>query len=270
MFALGAMMISNCGAQVTHSFTEPIEQRQLATSQLDVVGSLMIREGSAVAAQQILAELDNRVLKQSLKIAELRANSNSQIESAAANFAIARQKYERLRPMLERGHANPAEVEKARAEFEQAKAELSMAKEKKLEYELEVQRIRAEIETRIIRSPFDGVVTEIHFRPGELVASDARQLITVVRLQELRARFYLFADTADKLNKGQMVQLEIGDDGRPATGTIEFVSPITDPDSGTTRVDVVIDNRDGRFRSGSLCVWQGPPGPQVTSTTRQP
>ena len=104
--------------QVTHSFTEPIEKRELAASQLDVVGELRIREGSQVKANEVLAELDNRVLKQSLKIAELRASSNSGIESAEANFSITKQKFEKLRPMLERGHANPAEVEKARAEFE--------------------------------------------------------------------------------------------------------------------------------------------------------
>lgn len=263
-----ASNIGTCCAQVTHSFTEPIEKRELAASQPDVVGNVMIKEGSVVKANEILAELDNRVLNQSLKIAQLRAASSSQIESAQANFMITKQKFEKLRPMLDRGHANPAEVEKARAEFEKAKAELSMAQEKKQEYQLEVERIRSEIETRMIRSPFDGVVTEIHFHPGEFIASDARQLVTVVRLQELRVRFYLFAETAAKLRKGQPVGLKIGEDQKSTTGKVEFVSPITDPDSGTTRVDVVIDNQNNQYRSGSLCVWKGPRSMEVTSNSR--
>lgn len=245
----------HCKAQVTHSFTEPVDRRQLAAAQPDIVGNVFIREGEKVKANQMLAELDNRVLKQALKIAELRAKSDSQINSAQATHSITRQKYEKLRPMLQNGHANPAEVEKARAEYETAAAELQLAKEKKQEYKFEESRIRAEIETRVIRSPFDGVVTEIHFRPGEFIASNERQLVTVVRLDQLRARFYLLAETVGNLRQGQQVQLAMGTKKTPVTGTIEFVSPITDADSGTSRVDVLIDNKKQKWRSGSVCVW---------------
>ena len=77
----------------------------------------------------------------------------------------------------------------------------------------------------MIRSPFDGIVTEIHFRPGEFIASESRQLITVVRLQELRSRFYLLAETASRLSLGQTVKLKIGERQVPVTGTIAFISP---------------------------------------------
>ncbi len=252
-FALTAVSI--CNAQVTHSFTEPVDRRELAAAQPDIVGNVFIREGAKIEADQILAELDNRVLKQALKIAELRASSDSQIHSAKATFEITKRKYEKLRPMLENGHANPVEVEKARAEFASAAAELQLAKEKKQEYGFEVEQIRAEIETRVIRSPFPGVVTEIHFRPGEFIASNERQLVTVVRLDKLRARFYLLSETVEKLREGQKVRLLMGSEQKPEVGVIEFVSPITDADSGTSRVDVLINNKNQKWRSGSVCIW---------------
>ncbi len=254
---VGSFSSRQCQCQVTESFTEPIESRLLAAAQPDVVGKLHIKEGSKVQAGEALAELDNAVLKQSLRIATLRAGSDSEIRSANAALSISKNKYEKLLPMLEKGHANPAEVEKAKVEYEQADAELKLAQEKRRENELEVERIKAEIETRIVRSPFDGVVTQIHFRPGEFIASNERQLVTIVKLDELRVRFYLFTQTAETLAAGQRVNLLLGSKQQPIDGVIEFVSPVTDPDSDTTRVDVVIDNRMFQYRSGVRCVWQG-------------
>lgn len=243
--------------QVTHSFTEPVETRELAAAQPDVVGALFVEEGSRVSADMILGELDNRILKQSLEIAELRANSDSRIDAAQATFEIKKQRYNKLKPMLEKGHANPAEVEKSLGELEEAKAELQIAKEKQIEFQLESERIKTEIETRTIRSPFDGIVTEVHCRPGEFVASEQRQLFTVVKLDQLRVRFYLLSKTVDSIQVNQTVSLSIGHQHKPIQGVIEYIAPIVDPESGTIRVDVLIDNQDQAYRSGTNCVWHG-------------
>ncbi len=255
--ALTLIAIPSVSAQITHSFTEPIEKRDVASAQADVIAKMLIQEGSEVVANDILAELDNNVLKQSLRMAELRANSTSGIKSAEAAIRTRQSRYEKLVPLLENGQANPAEVENAKAEFDAALADLQLANEKKQETEIEVERIRAEIDRRIIRSPITGVVTQIHCRPGEFIASNERQFATVVRLDELRVRFYLLDETASQLAKGQAAKLLLGPSKTEITGTIEFVSPVTDPDSNTCRVDVVIDNRLGQYRSGTACVWNG-------------
>ena len=53
-----------------------------------------------------------------------------------------------------------SEYQEARAEYRAAADELKLAA-------LEVGRIRAQIGDRILKSPIDGVVTEIHKHPGE-------------------------------------------------------------------------------------------------------
>jgi multidrug efflux pump subunit AcrA (membrane-fusion protein) len=45
---------------------------------------------------------------------------------------------------------------------------------------------------------------------------------------------------------------------RSLEGTIEFISPVTDAESGTVRVKVRMDNRSGLFRSGQRCSLQLP------------
>ena len=255
MLAIYLLSASSADGQITRSFLEPVEQREVAATQPDVVASMSVREGSSVKKGDILAELDNNVLRQTLKIAELRANSNSHVNAAFANLQVRQRKLRKLSSMLENGHANHSEVENARADHESATAELQLAKEKMAEAKYEVEKIKAEIERRVVRSPIDGVVTEIHAFPGEFIASSERQLMTVVRLDRLKVRFYLLSDDAAALKFGQSVTLKVGKQKDEIAGKVDFISPVTDPDSGTCRVEIVIENSDQRFRSGTVCFW---------------
>ena len=241
--------------QITRSFTEPVEIRHVAANQPDVVTVLKVAEGSRIGSGDAIAELDNSVLRKQLQIAKLRASSNASINAALVELESKKNKAEQLRGMLQKGHANPAEVEQAETAFKSANAELELAQEKKKEFELEVERIEAEIERNVIRSPIDGIVTEVHVHPGEFIASKERKLATVVRLNQLRVRFYLLERTTQKLYQGQTVELALGKSRDRVVGVLEFVSPVIDPDSGTSRVDIIFENPELRFSSGSVCYW---------------
>jgi len=98
-------------AQVTRSFTEPVQFSNVAASEPGILQAIHVREGDRVSVGQTLAELDNQVLQQSLQIAILQAESNAKVRSAEANLRVFQQKYDKLKPLLEAGHANTSEVE---------------------------------------------------------------------------------------------------------------------------------------------------------------
>ena len=52
------------------------------------------------------------------------------------------------------------------------------------------------------------------------------------------------------MQAGDQIPLVLIRSNREAIGLIEFVSPITDPDSRTVRVEVVIDNSLRQYRAG--------------------
>jgi multidrug efflux pump subunit AcrA (membrane-fusion protein) len=52
---------------------------------------------------------------------------------------------------------------------------------------------------------------------------------------------------------GQPVTVEFAEAAINAPGKIEFVSPITEADSGTVRVKVLLDNPEGQYRCGVRC-----------------
>lgn len=245
--------------QITRSFTEPVEQSEVAAAEAGVVVSVFVEEGESVTAGQPLAELDRQPLKQSLKIAQLRADSTSELESAEAMLQIKATRRKTIEAMLGNGHANPAEVEEATLEHEMALAKVREQREKQNEYKLEVDRIQSQLDSRMIFAPIDGVVSEIHRRKGEYIASTAPQYATIVRFNELIARFYLLETEVRRLSAGDEVNLRVrvGDQQREVTGRVKFVSPVTDSDSGTARVEVLIENSGQLIRSGSPCEWLG-------------
>ncbi|NND99502.1 MAG: efflux RND transporter periplasmic adaptor subunit [Pirellulaceae bacterium] len=259
VFVVGIAFASPVSAQVTRSFTEPIAHSNVAASEPGVVDTILVSEGQRVSAGDVLAQLDHEALKQSLRISQLRAASVSELRSAESKLRIRKTRRETIEPMLQSGHANPVEVEEAILEQEVAESELVLAREKIAEYTLEVDRIAAQIQARTITAPIDGVISELHYRLGEYMSSSKPQFATVVQLDQLLVRFYLLESEAVGLELDQIVPLKIrvGESFRDVDGKIKFVSPVTDPDSGTARIDVVIDNADGRFRSGSPCHWVG-------------
>ena len=164
--------------------------------------------------------------------------------------------YETLKPLLESGHANPAEVKQAEAELNAAIAEWEIAREKMAEQQIEVQQIEARLNQRNIRSPVDGTIVEIHRKNGESITSSEQGFATIVRLDSLRVRFYLLSSLIRKLRKGMNVHVRL-DDGQVVKAEIGFISPVIDPKSGTARVDVLLENHSGRFQSGTVCHWVG-------------
>jgi RND family efflux transporter MFP subunit len=235
------------------SFTEPYETVLVAASEPGIVHSVDVCEGDRVARDQVIATLDNQVLKASLAAAEARAGSQGKLAAAQAAHDVRRRRVDKFRSLEQQGHASPEEVEQAEADLAIAAANLVAAREERRQFQLDADRIRAEVERRVIRSPIDGVVLRLHKSAGEAVGAGDLHVATIVQLSALRVTLYLPTAQAVHLPRGESVALRFADGGAKATGRVEFVSPVTDSDSDTVRVVVVVDNPHGRYRSGVRC-----------------
>ena len=156
--------------------------------------------------------------------------------------------------MLIDGHASNQEVHRAQTDLKIAEAQLRIADEERRLRALELDSIQAQLRRRLVVFPFDGVVTEVHAEPGAFVHLSESQVMTVVQLSQLRVNLYIPTETAASLSEGQTAQVRFPDTGQITSAQIRFVSPITDADSGTVRIELTIDNTDGKFRSGVRCL----------------
>lgn len=243
-------------AQIIKTFTQPIEQCEVASPETGVVAEIRVREGAKVRRGEILGTLNIEVLLEAEKLAVLRAESTARIESTAGILALRRAKLESLDSLIGQGHANPFEVEQAKAQFQSAQAEHKLALQEAQENRLELAKIRAQIYQRTIRSPIDGQVTKLHKQLGEFVSSSSPAFATVVQLTRLKANFYLDADSVSHLSVGQKVSVAVDQHGLSDSilaATIQFISPVIEPDTGTGRVEVVLANEEGSLMSGTSC-----------------
>ncbi len=258
--SVASAQIHSTGSRITKSFTEPIEQSVAASAETGIITAAAVKEGDRVRVGSILATINHNVLKQSLAIAKARAESTARLDAATSQVELAKSQLKALEELVLGGHTNKFEVEQKTAEYQSAYAEFRAAEDELMLNRLEVRRIEAQIEDRIIKSPIDGFVTEIHKQPGENVSNNEPQFATIVRVDRLKIRFYQDAATLTRLAVGDEVEILVGTRRSRKIAAITYVSPIIDPDSGLGRIDVMIDNQDFGIQSGVICFWIGPAG----------
>ena len=206
-------------------YVEPYRIITLSAAEPGVIAEVLVKEGDAAKKGQVLAKLDTATLQAELEIAQ-----------AEAKLQATRK--QRLDELASASRASPEELEKARTDLTIKDAQ--------------VRKIEAMIETRLMRSPIDGVVNEIKRDPGEAVSLANPHVLTLVQIDKLTANLFLPPACALALKTGGTATLLL-DDREKVSATIEFISPITDPASGTVRVKFMIENAGGQLRSGVRC-----------------
>lgn len=231
-------------------FLEPYHQIDLAPAEPGTVAKLNVEEGQRVEPGQLLGTLDCDVLLVSLDIAELTRDAHGRIDAARAERDLRQSRLESLIVLQQRAHASAQEVDRARADLQIAAANLLMAEEQGLIAALECKKVEAMIERRRLRSPIAGVVTRIYHEETEYVTAAEPTVMTVVQLDPLRVVFSVPTGQSLLLATDTPVSLLLPEGGERVSGRVEYVAPITDADSGTVRVKVLVDNAEGAFRAG--------------------
>ncbi|MFN7877215.1 MAG: efflux RND transporter periplasmic adaptor subunit [Pirellula sp.] len=250
---LMAVLATPCLGQVETSVSEPQHWSDVAAAEQGVLQEILVKAGDRIRRGDVIARLDVGDLQQSIVLAEMKSRSQAKIKAAQAKRKLQESHHENLVQLSIEGHANPQEVAQSAAQLEQLDAELLLAEEQQKLDAQEVLRLNTLLERRIVRSPIDGVVSELHRRVGEFVSASEPKVATVVNLDQLRVRFYLVPAQLEKLQPQLSIQIQSGDRHVPAW--VEFVSPVTDPRTGLSRVDVLIDNSQLKpgLRSGTTC-----------------
>lgn len=230
--------------------TEPVEAVELAFPEAGVIADLLVKEGAKVKKGQVLAKLDNRILDISLKIAQIRADSEAERKAARARLKTKQRRLGELERISKGGGVNVDELFRAEAEVDITEADLMEAEVQAKENQLKVEQIQAQIKRRTLISPIGGVVERTFRDKAEAVGGGSDVVMTVVRLDELILVIYVDTGIGESLKVGQKVKVIAVSGGKKGIAEVAFVSPVTDASSGTTRVRLMMKNADNRHRSG--------------------
>jgi RND family efflux transporter MFP subunit len=255
LLTLGMLLIGRgaLAAGAIEGFTEPNRRIDVAPAETGTIATLAVREGERVHRGQQLASLDCDVLQVSLDIARSGMTACGRRNSAVAERDVRKNRLEKLELLRQGGHASQEEVDRARGDLAVAEAALLAAEEQHQLDRLEHKKIEAMIERRILRSPIDGIVLKIHKEEREFVSANNPAVFTLVQLDTLRVTFGVPTAQAASLAVGQTVRVAFPETGARADGKIEFIAPLTDAESGTVRVKILLDNAAGRYGCGVRC-----------------
>lgn len=253
--AILLLPLSTAGGQVVDGFTEPWRIVDVAAREAGLVATIEVREGQTVAEGDLLATLDQEALLATRELARVRQQHHAGLDLARAELELRRRRLEKLRELDRAGHARPDEVERAIADEAIAAAQLLAAEEEHELAALEYQRIAMLVRQREVRAPLGGVIVKVEHDPGEFVAVHQPRMFQLVVLGSLRVRFSLAPAAASQVRRGQTVTLSIPERETEVSGTVDYVAPVAEADSGTVRVDVRLDNAGGRLTAGLRCEW---------------
>jgi RND family efflux transporter MFP subunit len=188
-----------------------------------IVTAIGFVPGGRVEAGHILAALDPTEQEIALDRAEVAA-------------AAARADLDRISSLAERNAASQVALDAARREVAKA--------------ELDVRQAKLDLERRLVRAPFAGIVGLSEVEPGDYILPT-----TVIGTIDDRSRLEidLFAPErfASLITLGQTVEAEtVARPGERFSGEITAIDSQVDPASRTLRMRAAIENPEDRLRPG--------------------
>jgi membrane fusion protein (multidrug efflux system) len=202
---------------------EAEEETEVVAKVGGVVEKLLVEEGDYVKAGQVLAKLDDE------KIAV-------QLEQARANLNKLENNYLRNKDLHEKQLVSTEVFQQARFEFEHQQAVFDLAK--------------LDLDYTSIRTPISGIVAKRLIKVGNMILPN-QATFKVTGMNPLIAVLHVPERQLPRLRAGQKALLHVdalGADDFP--GTIDRISPIVDPETGTVKVTVEVRDKTRQLRPG--------------------
>jgi RND family efflux transporter MFP subunit len=199
--------------------------------------------GTPVKAGQLLAEIDTPELDQQL------LQARADLVSAQANAQIAGITARRWQAMASSDSVSQQDVDQRTSDYTAKLALLKAA-------QANVDRLVAEKAFARIVAPFDGVVTKRDTDVGALInagAGAAPEIFVVSDIHQLRVYVQVPQNDAPSIRPGSSAVLVVPEyPGREFHAKVIAASNAVDAASGTTLVQLLVDNGDGALMPGAF------------------
>ncbi|HEV2558090.1 MAG TPA: efflux RND transporter periplasmic adaptor subunit [Microvirga sp.] len=200
------------------------------------VREVLVREGEAVKAGQILVRMDVSDYQARVEQAK------GALSAARGQLDIAVKARDNNKALLEKGFISKNAFDTATSQYDIARANVESAKGA-----LDVAQ-KALADTTI-RAPISGLVSSRMVQPGEKVSPDNR-LLDVVDLSRMELEAAVPAADIMNVSLDQEVQVRIEGLDAPLTGKVVRINPATQTGSRSILAYIQIDNPQGALRVG--------------------
>ncbi|MEX1189270.1 MAG: efflux RND transporter periplasmic adaptor subunit [Bacteroidia bacterium] len=190
-----------------------------------VVTAVYVKEGDQVTRGQILAETDNRAMKES--IAQLQTN-----------LAFAKSTYEKQERLWNQKIGSEIQFLQAKTQYE------SLQKS--------VEAMQAQLDMTRLKAPISGSVDQVNVKVGEYAAPGPMGALNVVNFNKMKVTARVADSYIDKVDKGNPVKIYLSDIDKTVEGKITFVSKVVNPMSRTFLIEIALGKTDNNIRPNML------------------
>jgi RND family efflux transporter MFP subunit len=199
--------------------------------------------GAPVKAGQLLAEIDAPDLDQQILQAQ------ADLSSAQANAALAEATLQRGQSLIKTGAVSKQDLDQRTADAANRQGLLNAA-------QANLDRLRVLEQYKRIVAPFDGLVTQRTTDVGALInagASGGPALFVVSDTSKLRVYVNVPQNYVPSIKIGTRAKLSVPEyPGRTFTATVNASAQSVDTASGTTRMQLLVDNAGGELMTGAF------------------
>ena len=217
-----------------------LKATQTALVKARVAGELMdlvVREGDAVRAGQVIARIDPTEYQARLR------QARQQADSARAQMDIAQKQYDNNEALVRQGFISQTALQTsqmslngARATWQSAVAAADVAQKA--------------LDDATMRAPIGGRISQRLAQPGERLAIDTK-VVEIVNLEQFEIEAALPAQDAASVKTGMKAELQIEGADQAVTATVLRINPSAQTGSRSVLVYLGVPGREG-LRQGAF------------------
>lgn len=217
---------------------KPVAQADIGSKTVGLLDAVLVDRGDVVRRGQLLALVRPSDLPDQLAVAK------NAIAQATAARGLAKANLERAQALAPKGLVSQQELQSATNAAAVTEAQLGAA-----EAQLSALAVRLG-ETRL-EAPYDGVVLSRRLDPGALVGPTAGAVVTVAKVDHVRAFVAVTERDAHRVQQGQPARVRVDAlAGQVFAGKVERLAPAFDPLTRTLDAEVHLPNEARLLRPG--------------------
>jgi membrane fusion protein, multidrug efflux system len=240
-------------ADVSACLLKPRHVIQLGSPVFGVLKGVFVDRADAVKEGQVVAKLDTTVEEAQVALDHYRLTNVMQIEAAKIDLAWNQRELERRQKLAGNMFSKANEidefitkVEHDRIAIRKAESDLEVAK-------LESARSDAQLNLKIIRSPVNGIVTELKLAPGEFIYEQT-PIMTVAEMDPLTVDLVVPSERLRSVKLGMIGQLHLlAPVDRTFPAQVDAIDQVIDPASDTFRIRLALPNPGYVIPAGIRC-----------------
>jgi membrane fusion protein (multidrug efflux system) len=200
------------------------------------VKEVLVREGEAVEAGQIIIRIDPREHQARL------AQAKGALLAAQGQLNIATQTRDNNQALLDKGFISRNAFDTGFSQYQIAQANVESA--------IGARDVAQKaVSDTTIRAPISGLVSSRTVQPGEKVSTD-NKLLDIINLRQMELESAVPASDIMNVALGQEVSVNIEGLAAPMNGTVARINPATQSGSRSILTYIRIDNPQGMLRAG--------------------